>query len=54
MSRFEAKLEAIYKEAKDFYSRERISEASANLEKLDELKNEVDNIIAEVNLLVFV
>jgi hypothetical protein len=48
LARIEAKLAAIYKEARDFYSRERISEAKSHLEKLDELKAEVDNLIAEV------
>ena len=49
MARFETKLEAIYKEARDFHSRERISEAKSHLEKLDELNVEVDNLIAEVS-----
>lgn len=53
LARFETKLEAIYKEARDFYSRERISEAKIHLEKLDELNVEVDNLIAEVYRLLF-
>ncbi|XP_028407226.1 dynein heavy chain 3, axonemal-like [Dendronephthya gigantea] len=47
LARFEAKLEAVYKEAKDFYSRERISEARAHVEKLDELRTEVENLLDE-------
>ena len=52
LARFETKLEVIYKEAKDFHSKERMSEARSHLDKLDEMKSEVDSLIAEVWFLV--
>jgi hypothetical protein len=48
LTRFKTKLEALHKEARDFYSKERLSEAGAYLDKLDEMKSEVDSLIAEV------
>lgn len=45
---FKNKLQDVFKESRDFYTKERLSEARVYLEQLNELKAEVDKLIAEV------
>lgn len=48
LARFKSKLDHVFKESRNFYTKERLSEARAYLEQLNELKAEVDKLIAEV------
>lgn len=48
LARFENELDQVLKEAKDFHTKDRISEAKLYVERLDELRVQVDKLITEV------